>query len=96
MRIRWLRSAIRDLNALADYLAQDDQEFAQHMYAEIRQQCDSLCDFPEKERPGRISGTKELVLVKYQYVIPYRVKNNVVEILRIFHTRQKPPERYLN
>lgn len=96
MQIRWLRSAIRDLSALADYLAQDDLEFAQHIYTEIRRQCERLCDFPEKGRPGRVFGTRELVLVKYQYVIPYRVKNDFVEILRVFHTSQKPPERYLN
>lgn len=91
MPVKWLRSAIHDLNTQADYLAQDDVEIARHIYGEIRRRCDELAYFPDRGRPGRIFGTKELVLVKYPYVISYRVKNEVVEILRVFHTSQRPP-----
>ena len=43
-------------------------------------------------RPGRVFGTRELVLNKFPYLIPYRVKNNCIEILRIFPTRMSQPE----
>ncbi|MDR2726446.1 MAG: type II toxin-antitoxin system RelE/ParE family toxin, partial [Deltaproteobacteria bacterium] len=50
--------------------------------------------FPESGRPGRVPGTRELVIAGLPYLLPYRVRNDVVEILRFFHTSQKPPNRW--
>lgn len=61
------------------------------VYAEIRNRSAELAQFPEVGRPGRVPGTRELVLVNYPYILPYRVRNDVVEILRVFHTSQRPP-----
>ncbi|MBI5897758.1 MAG: type II toxin-antitoxin system RelE/ParE family toxin [Rhodocyclales bacterium] len=44
-------------------------------------------------RPGRIAGTRELVVTRFSYILPYRVRGNAVEILRVFHTARKWPSR---
>jgi plasmid stabilization system protein ParE len=44
--------------------------------------------------PGRITGTRELVIIGTRYLVPYRVKNQQIEILRIFHTSRKPPAQW--
>lgn len=36
-------------------------------------------------RPGRIPGTRELIISSIPYIIPYRVKNNSIEVLRVLH-----------
>lgn len=93
-RVKWLRRAISDLNAEITYIAQEAPALAAKMYAYIRGRISILEEFPESGRPGRVFGTRELVLDHYPYLIPYRVKNGNVEILRIFHTRRKQPRTW--
>lgn len=94
MRVKWLRHATFDLDSEMAYLAQENLELAVRMYAYIRERVASLEKFPESGRPGRVFGTRELVLDRYPYLVPYRVKNETVEILRIFHTRRELPKRW--
>ena len=47
-------------------------------------------------RPGRVLGTRELVVRGLPYIIPYRVRDNCIEVLRVLHTsRRWPDEAYL-
>jgi plasmid stabilization system protein ParE len=49
---------------------------------------------PGLGRPGRVHGTRELVVSKTRYIVPYRVRGDTVEILRVFHTSRQLPERW--
>lgn len=40
-------------------------------------------DFPSVERPGRVPGTRELVIDRYPFVIPYRVVGDELHVLRV-------------
>ena len=64
-------------------------EFVLH----LRASASMLADHPNLGRPGRISGTRELVVTRFRYILPYRVRGNVVEVLRAFHSARKWPER---
>ncbi len=46
---------------------------------------DLLKENPAIGRAGRVAGTRELVVAETPYIIPYRVRANAVEILRVFH-----------
>jgi toxin ParE1/3/4 len=94
MRVRWLKKAGKSLDAATDYIAQDDPGAAAEMYKHIRSRVDELAEQPGQGRPGRIFGTKELVIDKYPFIVPYRVKGNEIQVLRAFHTSQKPPEKW--
>lgn len=59
---------------------------------DLRESAVAIGDHSDLGRPGRISGTRELVVTKFPYILPYRVRNNAVEILRVFHTARKWPE----
>jgi toxin ParE1/3/4 len=48
---------------------------------------------PHMGRPGRVPGTRELVVSDLPYVIPYRVRGHTIQILRVFHTARKWPAR---
>ena len=94
MQIRWLRTALRELDAEVAYIAERDQKAAERLYALIRERVALLAQFPDLGRPGRVFGTRELVLERYPYIIPYRVKNETVEILCVFHTSRRQPAHW--
>ncbi len=55
---------------------------------------DRLADFPAMGRPGRVGGTRELVVPGTPYIIPYRVRKEKIEVLRVFHAARKWPKRF--
>ena len=87
MRIRWLRKAVlRNLDEEATYIAADDLNAARLVIRRIFEAVDQLADQPGAGRPGRVPGTRELVVRNTRYILPYRVRGATVEILRLFHT----------
>ena len=77
-------------------IAPEDPEAAARVYACIRERAAALAEHPGMGRPGRVFGTRELVMEKYPYTVPYRIQDNEAQILRVFHTSQKPPKAWGN
>ena len=48
-----------------------------------------LADFPESARPGRVPGTRELVVPATSFIVVYRIEATGVVILRVLHGAQK-------
>ncbi|MCL2122788.1 MAG: type II toxin-antitoxin system RelE/ParE family toxin [Desulfovibrionaceae bacterium] len=94
VRVRWLRTANRNLDAAIEYIARDDPDAARAVYAHIRARVAELAKHPEIGRPGRVFGTRELVIEKYPYLVPYRIRDKEVQVLRVFHTSQKLAETW--
>lgn len=94
MRVRWLRTALRNLDAEAEHIALDDPRAAQLVVDRVIAAVAMLADHPGLGRPGRVPGTRELVVKRTRYVVPYRVRGEIVEVLRVFHTSQRPPEHW--
>jgi plasmid stabilization system protein ParE len=94
MRVKWLRSALRNLDEEATYIASDDVAAARIVVSHILNAVAMLAEQPGLGRPGRVPGTRELVVGKTRYLVPYRVRGDTVEILRVFHTSRHPPQRW--
>ena len=96
MRVRWLNRALQNLEDEASYIAQDDPKAARIVVQRIFNQVDKLADNPALGRPGRIHGTRELVVPITRYIIPYRVRPRLdqIEILRSFHASRNLPARW--
>ena len=94
MRLRWLRTALRNLDEEAAYVAGDDPAAARLVVARVLEAVTQLADQPGLGRPGRVPGTRELVVAGTRYAVPYRVKRDAVEILRVFHTSRRLPKRW--
>jgi len=92
MRVRWLRRALLNLDQEATYIAQDNPKAAAEFALLLRDSALMLGQQPNLGRAGRIPGTRELVITNFPYILPYRVRNDSVEILRVFHTSRKWPE----
>jgi toxin ParE1/3/4 len=77
--------AIRDLEAIADYIAADNPTRAQSFVREIRERCRLLGDFPESARKFPELGRDAHILPYDNYVIIYRNLQHQVLISRIIH-----------
>ena len=93
MRIVWFRSAIVDLEEARAYIANDDPWAARRVASAIADAVDRLGEHPAVGRPGRVPGTRDLVVYRTPDMIPYRVREGVVEVLRVFHARRRWPDR---
>lgn len=95
MEIRWLRKALINLDQEAEYIAKDDPQAARLVVQRIHHTVSLLSDNPALGHPGRLPGTHELVIPNTRYIVPYRVRPRLerIEILRVFHTSRKRPER---
>jgi plasmid stabilization system protein ParE len=94
MRVRWLRKALRNLDAEASYIATDDPAAARLVVARVLAAVATLADQPGLGRPGRVPATRELVVRKTRYIVPYRVRGETIEILRVFHASRRLPDRW--
>jgi toxin ParE1/3/4 len=89
-----LRTALRNLDEEAAYIAADDPQAAQLVVERVLNAVEMLAAHPALGRPGRVPGTRELVVANTRYLVPYRVRGQVVEVLRVFHTSRRPPQRW--
>jgi len=93
VRVRWLRRALRNLDQEADYIARDDPQAAARVVERIAASVDLLATQPALGRPGRVPGNRELIVTGTPYIVPYRVRDDTVEILRVFHGARRWPEK---
>ena len=77
--------AVRDLEAIADYIAADNPIRAQSFVQELRERCRLLGDFPESARRFPALGKDARVLPYRNYVIVYRNQPHQVLISRVIH-----------
>jgi len=92
MRIAWTIRAVHDLGSLRAYIARDDPTAAAAVAARICEAVERLADFPASGRPGRLPDTRELVVAGTPFILPYRVRENGVEILAVIHGARRWPE----
>ena len=77
-----------DLYDITRYIQRDKPEAARKVATAIFDGCERLTDAPYRGRKGKDAGTRELVFAPLPYIAVYRVKNDVVEILHIWHGAQ--------
>ena len=94
MRVRWLRKALRNLDEEAAYIANDDSAAARMVVERVLNAVAMLAQQPDMGRPGRVPNTRELVVQRTRYIVPYRVRGDAVEILRVFHTSRRLPQSW--
>jgi len=94
MRIRWTRKALRNLDAAVKYIAADSPGNARQVAQKIRDTIQLLSGQPGMGRPGRVSGTRELVISGLPFIVPYTEYHGEIVILRIVHTSMKWPDYF--
>ena len=94
MRVVWTAPALRGLEGIGDYIARDNPSASGRVMTRVFDRVDALADHPESGRPGRIPGTRELVITGTPFIVPYRIRDNRIEILSVFHGAPRRPESF--
>jgi len=89
MLVRWTTLASDDLTRITPRIRQDNPAAARKVAKTLYDSGMSLETMPDLGRSGRIAGTREFVLAPF--ILVYRVKEDAVEILRIYHSAQDWP-----
>ena len=88
MQLRWTLAAAADLAHIHDYLKTKHPKYRQPTMRKLYRDISSLKQWPHRGRPGRESGTRELLFPPLPYVAVYRIEERSIEVLRIYHTAQ--------
>ena len=92
MKVVWTRPALRDLEAIGDHIARDNGPAADRIVKRIRDRTRDLTNYPLLGRAGRVAGTRELVIPDTRFIVVYRVGDDRVEILAVFHAARRWPD----
>jgi toxin ParE1/3/4 len=91
LKIRWSDSSRLDLDRIYAFIAEDSPRSAADVEDRIFGAAEGLASFPNKGRPGRLDGTREMVVTPTPYLINYEVFDEHVSILRVVHGNQLWP-----
>lgn len=90
MRLEWKPKAHEDLLSIVDYIAQDNPDAADKLADEIEAKAAQLPKHPKLYKPGRMRGTREMV-VRPNYIVVYAIEADAISVLRVLHAAQQWP-----
>jgi toxin ParE1/3/4 len=93
MRIVSSPRSLRLLQGIYDYIRERNPPAALREHGEIRGKVEGLARHPRMGRPGRIDGTRELVVTGLPYIVVYRVRGDALEVAAVLHVARQWPER---
>ena len=88
MIVVWTEQARGELLGHYDYYRAHNPEAARRLRQRVTEGAKRLRDYPRMGRPGRVEGTRELVISGTPFVLVYRVGPARVEIVHVYHGRQ--------
>jgi toxin ParE1/3/4 len=88
MRIRWTPAAAADLQRISDYLKERHPHYRQPTMRKLYEAIRSLKQSAQRGRTGREDGTRELLFPPTPYVAVYRVRQQTIEVMRVYHGAQ--------
>ncbi|MFN3464343.1 MAG: type II toxin-antitoxin system RelE/ParE family toxin [Terricaulis sp.] len=88
MRIVWRSRAEQELTRQLAHLAAENPFASERMRDRVERRVIALIHFPNTGRPARRKGVRELVISGTPYIAVYRVRGDVIEIIRFFHASQ--------
>lgn len=94
MRIVWSAPARDDLREIFVYIAEENPNAARRLLGIIREKAIALLDNPYIGRTGRVEGTRELVLSGTNYILPYRIIEQEIQVLAVLHGAQQWPDQF--
>ena len=94
MKIEWSSTAVSDLEAIRECIANDSPTAARRVAQRIKEAVNRLSNFPLSGRSGRVPETRELVIPGTSYIAAYTIEGDEVLIAAVLHGRQNWPESF--
>jgi len=94
-RLEYSPRYFRRVEDLCERIAADNPAAAVRMIERIRTAVERLAAFPAIGRSGRVADTRELVIPDTPYIVPYRVKEDAVQLITVLRSAQRWPDRFL-
>jgi toxin ParE1/3/4 len=94
VKLRWTDSAVEDLRSAHDYVAAENEKAAAETADRIVSAVERLGQFPQMGRPGRVEGTRELVVTGTPFIVAYRLKRDSIQVLAVLHAARKWPKKF--
>lgn len=92
MQVKWTRKALDNLDSAVAFIAEDNPTAASDVASRILKAARRLSDQPGMGRPGRVAGTRELIIPGLPYILPYTEQVGTIFILRVMHTAMRWPK----
>jgi toxin ParE1/3/4 len=93
--IEWTEQATRQLDQAHDYVAlSNSAAVAARITQQILSSVQQLAAFPMSGRPGRVPGTRELVILNTPFIAAYAIEKARIVILAVYHGAQPWPEAF--
>jgi|SRR5579864_2814425 len=93
-RLEYSRRYFRRIEDIRERIAADNPAAAARMVERIRAAVERLAASPAIGRPGRVADTRELIISGTPYIVPYRIKGDVVQIITVLHSAQRWPGHF--
>lgn len=94
MHIKWHKRARQDLREIRAHITADNRKAAAKVAQTILRAIERLTEHPGSGRPGRVLDTKELVVVGTPFLVPYRITDDAIIIVRVLHGARKWPDKF--
>ena len=88
MRIEWTVPALDEFERCQSFYENVEPRAASRLAARVHRSILRIRDMPDSGRPGLRPGTRECVVQNSPYIVVYRHREGVIEILHVFHERQ--------
>lgn len=88
MKIRWSGPAINHLRGIFEYIAVRNEEAAHRMITRIAASIERAAQMPYSARAGLLPGTRELAVAGTPYIVVYRIREEIIHILAVYHGAQ--------
>ena len=86
--------AMKNFDGAGNFVADESVSKAIRVVGAVRTQVKQLRLQPSIGRVGRVVDTRELVTATVRFIVPHRISDGDVQVLRVFHTSPKLPRRW--
>jgi toxin ParE1/3/4 len=95
MKLHVFARAKRDLDEAFAFIELDDPASAKNVARLLMKSIRLIAENPSIGRPSADKRVREWSVPGLPYVIPYKIKDATVQIIRVYHTRRSRPEVWL-
>jgi toxin ParE1/3/4 len=92
VKLEWSVDGRNDREAIFDYIEADNPRAAVAVDERIQAQVETPREFPGIGRPGRVEGTRELVISRTPYIAAYALIEDAIRVLRALHSARLWPD----